>query len=184
MSDTQELFNPDEQKVYDLLDEMGIAYQVRHHVAVFTTEDAQIHRTDFPGIKMKNLFVKDRTNEIYYLVVLGDDRRLNFNELKRLTGGKKANFTTPEELDHYLGLIPGSVTPFGLIHENAKDVVLVLDHKIVSSPDDQQINFHPCVNTATIALSIGDFKKVLQRFGNRIVEEQYEGQLDKVAVTE
>ena len=64
------------------------------------------------------------------------------------------------------------------------DVVLVLDHKIVSSPDDQQINFHPCVNTATIALSIGDFKRVLARFGNRIVEEQFEGQLDKVAPVE
>ena len=181
MSETQELYNPDEQRVYDLLDEMEIPYLVRHHVAVFTTEDARVHRTDFPGIKMKNLFVKDRANEVYYLVVLCEDRKLNFNELRRLTGGKKANFTTPEELNHYLGLIPGSVTPFGLIHENAKDVVLVLDHKIVSSPDDQQINFHPCVNTATIALSIGDFKRVLARFGNRIVEEQFEGQLDKVA---
>jgi hypothetical protein len=58
MSETQEYYNPDEQKVYDLLEEMGIPYLVRHHVPVFTTEDAQIHRTDFPGIKMKNLFVK------------------------------------------------------------------------------------------------------------------------------
>ena len=184
MSETQEFYNPDEQRVYDLFEELNIPYQVKHHPAVFTTEEANLLRTDFPGMKMKNLFVKDRFNETYYLVVMEDHRRLNFNELKRLTGGKKASFTTPEELNHHLGLIPGAVTPFGLIHENAKDVVLVLNYTIVTAADDQIINFHPCVNTATIALSIGDFKRVMAHFGNRIVEEQFEGQLDKVTVTE
>ena len=178
-SEMRNISNPDEQRLYDLLAEMGISYRIKHHPAVFTTEEALRLHTDFPGMKMKNLFVKDRSNEVYYLVVLEEDRRLNFNELKRLTGGKKACFTSPEELDHYLGLIPGSVTPFGLIHENAADVILVLDHAIVSASDDKIINFHPCVNTATLALSIGDFKRVLDRFGNRIVEEQFEGQLDK-----
>ena len=184
MSETQEFYNPDEQRLYDLLEEMQVPYQVKHHPAVFTTEDAQRLRTDFPGMKMKNLFVKDKINEVYYLVVLGENRRLNFNELKRLVGGKKACFTTPEELDHFLGLIPGSVTPFGLIHENAREVVLVLDYSIASAPDETIINFHPCVNTATIALSIGDFKRMMKHFGNRIVEEQFEGQLEKVPVNE
>jgi len=179
MNETHEWQNPDEQRLYELLARLNISYQVKHHPAVFTTEEAQRLRTDFPGMKMKNLFVKDKVNGVYYLVVLRDNRRLNFNELKRLVGGKKACFTTPEELDHYLGLIPGSVTPFGLIHENAKDVVLVLDYAIVSAAEEAVINFHPCVNTATMALSIRDFKRVLAHFGNRIVEEQFEGQLDQ-----
>ncbi len=181
MKETQEIYNPDEKRLYDLFSHLHISYQVKHHPAVFTTEEAQRLRTDFPGMKMKNLFVKDKASGMYYLVVLGENRRLNFNELKRLTGGKKACFTTPEELEHYLGLIPGSVTPFGLIHENAGDVILVLDYSIVSAGADAVINFHPCVNTATVALSIGDFRRVLDHFGNRIVEEQFQGQLDKIA---
>ena len=180
MNEIQEIYNPDEKRLYDLFSRLNISYQVKHHPAVFTTEEAQRLRTDFPGMKMKNLFVKDKASGMYYLVVLGENRRLNFNELKRLTGGKKACFTTPEELEHYLGLIPGSVTPFGLIHENAGDVILVLDHSIVSAEPDAVINFHPCVNTATVALSIGDFRRVLDHFGNRIVEEQFQGQLDKI----
>ena len=179
VQNSQEMYNPDEERVYQLLAEMEIPYQIKHHPPVFTTEEAKALRTDFPGMKMKNLFVKDRANNTYYLVVLRENRRLDFNELRRLTGGKKACFTSPEELMHFLGLIPGAVTPFGLIHENAGQVILVLDYDIACADSGQTINFHPCVNTATLALSVGDFKKVIARFGNPVVEEAFCGQLDK-----
>lgn len=77
-------------------------------------------------------------------------------------------------------MIPGSVTPFGLIHENAGDVILVLDYSIVSAGADAVINFHPCVNTATVALSIGDFRRIIAHFGNPVIEEQFAGQLGEM----
>ena len=51
-------------------------------------------------------------------------------------------------------MVPGSVTPFGLLNDKDRVVNFYLDNKIYTS---NKINFHPMVNTSTITLNVADF---------------------------
>ncbi len=63
----------------------------------------------------------------------------------------------------FLGLTPGSVSPFGLIHHGARDVMVVLDSDLARA---ERLGFHPNVNTATITLTAADFFRFLDSRGN------------------
>jgi Ala-tRNA(Pro) deacylase len=81
---------------------------------------------------------------------------------KRLKQGK-LSFASPERMYKYLGLWPGSVTPFGLVNDHDHHVHLFIDHNLRNS---KKISFHPCVNTASLVISFPDFEKFLTFTGN------------------
>jgi len=54
----------------------------------------------------------------------------------------------------YLGLTPGSVTPFGLINDTEHHVHVFLDKNLQKA---ERLSFHPCVNTASLIVSKSDF---------------------------
>ncbi|MEQ1729123.1 MAG: YbaK/EbsC family protein, partial [Vicinamibacterales bacterium] len=57
-----------------------------------------------------------------------------------------------------LGVTPGSVSPFGLIHDTAHHVRVFLDTDLKAAV---RISFHPNINTRTLVLSFPDFEKYL-----------------------
>jgi Ala-tRNA(Pro) deacylase len=59
----------------------------------------------------------------------------------------------------YLGVTPGSVTPFGLINDTGHHVHVFLDQNLLKS---KTISFHPCINTASIILKFEDFLKFMK----------------------
>ncbi|MEI6048167.1 MAG: YbaK/EbsC family protein [Bacteroidota bacterium] len=66
-------------------------------------------------------------------------------------------------LKKYLGVEPGSVSPFGLINDMEKHVHLFIDDKLNES---DRLVFHPNVNTASLVVSKSDFLKFLEYTGN------------------
>ena len=66
----------------------------------------------------------------------------------------------------YLGLTPGSVSPFGLINDTSRSVQVIIDNELLKYG---KVAFHPNINTATLAISIEDFKKFLDWTGNNII---------------
>ena len=65
----------------------------------------------------------------------------------------------------HLKLEAGAVSPFGLIHNRAKDVRVVIDQDLRNY---QQVSFHPNVNTATITISVSDFNRFLGLCGQPV----------------
>ena len=65
----------------------------------------------------------------------------------------------------YLGVTPGSVSPFGLIHDHAHHVRVYLDRELKTAP---RISFHPNINTATLVLTFGDFERFLSASENPV----------------
>jgi Ala-tRNA(Pro) deacylase len=63
----------------------------------------------------------------------------------------------------YLGLMPGSVSIFGLINDLEKHVHVFLDKKLLTA---DRISFHPNINTASVVISFSDFEKFLKWKGN------------------
>ncbi len=159
--------NGDEkQKVYHCLNNLNISYIVHEHPAVFTVEEAQKFCSDIPGIHCKNLFLRNKKGNKHYLFTLEETKPADLKSLCKKIGETSLSFASPDRLYKYLGLTPGSVSPFGLINDENKEVVFLLDKDLTHS---NTINFHPNINTATINLSFADFEIFLNWCENKVL---------------
>jgi Ala-tRNA(Pro) deacylase len=154
-----------EQEVADHLARLGIAFTRHGHPPVFTVEEAERHWRGIPATHCKNLFLRNAKATRHYLVVVAHDKTVNLKDLAGRIGDDRLSFASPDRLRRILGLEPGSVSPFGLIHASARDVVVVLDADL---PRAERLGFHPNVNTATITLAAADFSRFLESTGNII----------------
>jgi Ala-tRNA(Pro) deacylase len=152
-----------EKKLYQSLDEMGIPYTRHEHPPVYTVEEAEQYWQNIQGVHCKNLFLRNNKGNRHFLVVLEHSKKVDLNQLAEITGAGKLSFASAERLDKYLGLETGAVSPFGLINDANKEVQLFLDKDL---KQNEQINFHPNVNTATLTISFSDFERFLERCGN------------------
>ena len=66
-------------------------------------------------------------------------------------------------MDKYLGLCPGSVSPFGLINDKENHVHLFLDSNLQK---ERSLSFHPNDNTGTIVITLENFMRYLEGCGN------------------
>ena len=62
-------------------------------------------------------------------------------------------------------LEPGSVSPFGLINDRRKDVIVIVDQDLKQAA---RVNFHPNVNTVTVGISVTDFERFLVWTGHPV----------------
>ena len=133
--------------------ELGIAATTVEHPPVFTVEEAQSLRGSIPGAHSKNLFLKDKKDALF-LVVAVEDTAIDLKRLHAHIGaGGRLSFGRPELLMETLGVVPGSVTPFGLINDRPPRLRVILDARLVAAAI---VNFHPLVNTATTSLASAD----------------------------
>lgn len=160
------MINQGEQKVYDVLDKLGIKYVRNEHIPVYTIEEADKLGLDPNGQHCKNLFLRNSKGDQHYLVVLDKSKNANLKELSTKINSTKLSFASEKRLDKYLALKPGSVSPFGLINDTEKHVKVIIDSDLQNAKD---IYFHPNVNTATISLSYKDFERYLEWCGNIVL---------------
>lgn len=155
------------KKVTDFLDGLGIKYKLIRHEAVVTTEESR--RVVFVEncVSCKSLYVKDKKSDNYYLVVLPFDKRAEMRSLAGYVGCAKFEFANEEKLLHDLGVHRGSVSPFAFLNEvGSKKAPLLIDAEIWNA---ENVKFHPCDNTATVALKVSDFKKFLENIGKTTI---------------
>ncbi len=161
-----------EKDLYAKLQELGITdYTVKEHPPLFSVEDVIANDCMMPGLNFKNLLIKDKKAETYYLVILEDSRKMENKYFKEFTGWGKIRFAHPEELYEKMGLKPGSVSPYGLLNNDEHDIIIVVDHAIAGADKDELINFHPNRNTATLTVKKHQFVKYLESLGNKIIWE-------------
>lgn len=149
-------------KLFALLDEWGIQYQNYNHKPIFTVEEGHYLVEKIPGAHSKNLFLKNKKGQYYLVVMLGQDT-LDLKTLRKQLGSNKLSFASPERLMEKLGLTPGSVTPFGLVHPNGKEITVLLDADMMKH---DQLNFHPLQNDRTTTIGREDFLKFIEKTGH------------------
>jgi Ala-tRNA(Pro) deacylase len=154
-----------ERKVLDVLDGLGVAYVRHEHPPVFTVEDADKHWMALRGTHCKNLFLRNKKGNRHYLVVAPTHRAIDLRRLNAVLDEDRLSFGSPERLIKYLGLEPGSVSPFGLVNDAAKEVRVIVDDELKTS---EFLGFHPNTNTATLDISFADFERFLSFCGNDV----------------
>ena len=148
----------DPRQVYDALDAMGIHYEKYEHPPVFTGEEAAEHWGPIKATQVKNLFLRNKKGDRQYLVILEIGKQADLRQLVKVIGDDRLSFGSPERLMATLGLTPGSVSPFGLLHEGSKDVRVIVDQDLRSA---ERLIFHPNLNTASVTIVVADFERFL-----------------------
>jgi len=150
-------------ELYDLLEELDIEFHYREHPPVNTIEEASKYWKNYDSGRCKNIFLRNHKGNRHYLVVLEHLRKLNMKDLETRLKQGKLSFASEKRLQKYLGLQPGSVSPFGIINDHEKHVHLFIDEKL---REFQNLSFHPNINTASLIVSRKDFERFLHHQGN------------------
>lgn len=151
-------------QVYEFLNNLGIGFINYEHDPTPTAEHVAILETEIRGKHCKNLFLKNSKADQLFMLIAPHDKPIDLKKTARLIGSTRLSFAEADKMWTYLKLLPGAVSPFGLIHDSEHFVKVLLDQEIMSY---DFINFHPNVNTATVSLSVADFTKYLDAIGNR-----------------
>ena len=100
----------------------------------------------------------------YYLITVQGNKRVNLKEFRKKNNTRPLSFASEEELMAILGLIPGAVTPLGLLNDAEHKVQHFIDRVVLDAP--RIIGVHPNDNTATVFLKTRDLIELIQINGN------------------
>ena len=139
--------------LFELLRVKGLDFQIHNHEPLYTVEDSEKFRGKIKGSHTKNLFLKNKKNS-FFLFSCDENATVDLKLFSKSIDAKNLSFANESYLDEYLGIKPGSVSPFALLNDKNKEVHFYLDQKLYES---EIINFHPLVNTTTISIKMNDF---------------------------
>ena len=151
------------KKVLDYLTSNNIEYSWYTHDEAPTIEIARTQWRADGSKHCKNLFFRNHKGNRHYLVVLDCERDLHIHDLEQRLHQGKLTFASPRRMAQYLGLCPGSVSPFGLINVSENHVHLFIDENLMK---EESLSFHPNVNRATVVISQQEFMRYLSIVGN------------------
>lgn len=154
------------QEIYDYLNSQGIRYEITEHGAVYNMEDLSSVALPYPEADAKNIFVRDDKKRNYYLITVKGDTRVDLKEFRRLHGTRNLSFASADDLSAILGLIPGAVTPLGLLNDKESSVQFFLDRSFLDAPG--LIGVHPNDNTATVWIKTDDLIRLIEEHGNPV----------------
>src|SRR3954452_15092664 len=129
-----------EASVVARLTELAIPYTRHEHPPVATVDEATEHWAGIEAAHCKNLFLRNQKGDRHYLVILPHSKRADLRRVADQIGDGRLSFASPERLMAHLGLTPGSVSPFGLIHDARHQVRVVIDSELKSAV---RLSFHP-----------------------------------------
>lgn len=151
------------EKVYKTLNKLGIEFEVHEHPPLDTIEIALEYWKDIDAMHCKNLFFRNHKGNKHFLVIIKDTTPFNIRSLEQKLKQGKISFSSEKRLMKYLGVKPGSVSPFGLINDEEHHVYIFMDEQLKTA---EKISFHPNDNTASLVLKFTDFIKYLNNLGN------------------
>lgn len=129
---------------------------------MYTVEEAAALNLPYPEAAAKNLFLRDDKKKNFYLLVARDDVPVNLKELREKIDSRPLSFASPQLLDEILGLIPGSVTPLGVLNDEERKVEVLMD----SAFEGKRIAMHPNENTATLWMQEENLAGIVREHGN------------------
>lgn len=152
-----------QKELYELFEKLGIEFHYREHPPVATIEEAKKYWKDLDSGRCKNIFLRNHKGNRHYLLILEHMRSVVMRDLEQRLGQGKLSFASEKRLKKYLGLEPGSVSPFGIINDQEHHVHLFIDKKLL---DFEKLSFHPNINTASLVILRDDLIRFIEYHGN------------------
>jgi Ala-tRNA(Pro) deacylase len=153
----------DRQKVFKVLEELQIEYELHEHPPAPTIEEATKYWGEMKATHCKNLFFRNHKGKKHYLVIFEHTKQLAIRDLEQKLKQGKLSFASEKRMTKYLGVKPGSVSLFGLVNDEEDHVFVFFDKNLLKS---EHLSFHPNDNTASLKISQADFQKFIKWSGN------------------
>ncbi len=153
------------QEIYALLEKKKIWHIVTDHPALWSMQDTCDVEFPYPECDAKNLFLREKKHKNFYLVTVRGDKRVDLKKFRDEHGTRALTFGSPEELMELFGIVPGMVSPFGLLNDTENTVRFYIDEDFFSEPG--YIAIHPNDNTATVTLKTEDLTDIVKASGTQ-----------------
>lgn len=148
-----------EIRVYDLLDSLEIEYWRTDHGPADTMEACDEIDAVLEVLICKNLFLCNRQKTKFYLLMMPGDKPFKTKDLSAQINSARLSFASPEAMEQYLDITPGSVSIMGLMNDTQGQVQLLVDEDVLKG---EFLGCHPCINTSSLKLHTRDvFDKFL-----------------------
>ena len=152
-------------ELLEYLNSRGLEYELVEHSMVFTIGEMIDAELPHPELIAKNLFVRDDKKRVFYLITVLEDRRVDLKEFRRKYETRPLSFASEEHLMDKLELTRGSVTPFGLLNNEERDVRFFIDKAFI---DAGMMGVHPNLNDATVFVRTDDVIALIREHGNEV----------------
>lgn len=152
----------DRDKLFEIFDQLDIKYDIVEHPAAETTEEADRYIEGKEGARTKNLFMANRKDRQYYLIVMDDQKMISMKDYNKLLDEKGMHFVQPEKILEILDQEVGIISVFGLINTD-EDIKVIFDKDMID--ENEIMTFHPDDNTKTVFLKNEDVFKFVKNAG-------------------
>ena len=150
------------QQVVNKLQELKITFDLVEHPPALTTEQADSYIEGLKGVRTKSMFLTNKKKTQYYLLIMDDKKPLDMDDFKEQVGANRIRMASLDSLAEKMNLPAGTVSPFGLLNNEEKDIHVYFDQDIVS---EEIMTFHPNTNEKTIFIKSKDLFRFLKSIG-------------------
>ncbi|MDO5435809.1 MAG: prolyl-tRNA synthetase associated domain-containing protein [Clostridia bacterium] len=152
-----------EDAIYDRLEALDIPFERVDHEHADTMEDCLLIEGTLGASICKNLFLCNRQQTDFYLLMLPGGKVFKTKYLSSQLGCARLSFAGPEQMDRLLHTVPGSVSALELLFDTEKQVRLLIDAELT---DDEYISGHPGFSTSTVKLRREDLLRYVKSTGH------------------
>ena len=154
-------------EIYEYLKQNNIWHEIEKHKAVYNMEGLSQDEIAYTGYNAKNLFVRDDKKRNYYLITVKCNKtKVDLKKFSNINVTGRLSFASENDLKVIMDLIPGSVTPLGLLNDKEHKVKFYIDKDFMN--DKRIIGIHPNDNTETVWLKIEDLINIIKEYGNDV----------------
>ncbi|MEJ2373857.1 MAG: prolyl-tRNA synthetase associated domain-containing protein [Pseudolabrys sp.] len=155
-----------QQQLITFLRSLGIAVDPVAYPAHSTVEEGRALRGDMRGTFTKNLLLRDKKGRLF-LVVAEETCLIDLRTLHGKIGASgRLGFASPDTVRAILAVEPGALTPLALMFDENCKAAVVLDGSLMR---EEQLNFHPLVNTQSVGLSPAELVRYIDATGHAYV---------------
>ena len=154
---------PQELAIYDRLEELNIPYVRVDHDHADTIEICHQVEQILEGKICKNLFLCNRQQTEFYLLMMPGDKPFKTKYLSAQLGCSRLSFADDGHMAQFLQTVPGSVSAMELLFDTEHHVQLVIDRELMN---DAFISGHPGISTSTLRLKREDMLKFVSSTGH------------------
>ena len=138
------------------------------HEPAMTMEVCQEIDKVLQAVICKNLFLCNRQQTNFYLLMIPDTKVFHTKDLSAQIGSARLSFAKPEYMEEFLDITPGSVSVMGLMNDKDHRVQLLIDEDVLNG---EYVGCHPCINTSSIRFKVKDLvEKVIPAMGHDFVK--------------
>lgn len=147
-----------EIRTYQFLHQLGIPYTSIDHAPAMTMEDCLAIDRQLDVRMCKNLFLCNRQETVFYLLMMPGDKKFRTKDLSAQLGVSRLSFADEKHMLELLDIHPGSVSVMGLMNDREHHVELLMDEDVLKLP---YVGCHPCMSTTSMKIRKED---LLEKF--------------------